>query len=410
LGGVIAGVVGAQLVRRLSSARPRLPVPQEALVGLVLDSVDAAITVYDREGRLIRANKYAQVISGYSEAELADPEVMRAVIPPEDYPKLAAFLDQPKLAHFPRPNVNFWISKSGARRLMRWSNVALDDGKGGVLLVVCIGFDITAQRQFEQDLIETRNRAQEANVAKSMFLANMSHELRTPLNAIIGFSQLIRDRLIGVSPEKSAEYAGDIYDSAVLLLDLINDILDMSKLEANKAVVEPQEIDVVALIAACIRLVRQRAQEAGIKIIQRIDADLPHLHADERMVKQVLLNLLSNAIKFTPRTGTVLVAAERAENGMAISVTDTGIGIPEAELANLFQPFHQAQSPRIQKPQGTGLGLAISKRLVELHDGQIALASAEGRGTTVTVSMPRARCIECTEVEGAVLQATGTEN
>jgi two-component system cell cycle sensor histidine kinase PleC len=276
---------------------------------------------------------------------------------------------------------------------MRWSNVALDDGHGGVMLVVCIGFDITDQRRFEQELIEARNRAQEANVAKSMFLANMSHELRTPLNAIIGFSQVIRDRMFAASPEKTSEYAGDIHDSAILLLDLISDILDMSKLEANKAVLQPTDIDVVNLISGCIKLVRQRAQESGIKIIQSIDAELPMLHADERMVKQVLLNLLSNAIKFTPATGTVLVAASRTgDDGMQISVADTGIGIPEAELLNLFRPFHQAQSPRVQKPQGTGLGLAISKRLIELHDGQVALASVEGRGTTVTITLPKARC------------------
>ncbi|MBW8760967.1 MAG: hypothetical protein JF592_00035, partial [Microbacterium sp.] len=199
---------------------------------------------------------------------------------------------------------------------------------------------------------------------------------------------------IEASPEKTGEYAGDIYDSAILLLDLISDILDMSKLEANKAVVQPADIDIVGLISGCIRLVRQRAQEVSIKIIQSIDADLPLLHADERMVKQVLLNLLSNAIKFTPSSGTVLVAAGRtSDGGMQISVADTGIGIPETELLNLFRPFHQAQSPRVQKPQGTGLGLAISKRLIELHDGQVSIASIEGRGTTVTVTLPMARCI-----------------
>ncbi|HVZ02101.1 MAG TPA: ATP-binding protein [Dongiaceae bacterium] len=371
-----------------------VPIPPDALVALVLDSVDAAITVYDGRGRLIRANRCAEQLSGYTEAELRDPETWRRVIPPEDYPTVSAFLERPKLANFPRPNVNYWVTRSGERRLMKWSNVALDDGNGGVLLIVCIGFDITAQRQFERDLIEARNRAQEANAAKSLFLANMSHELRTPLNAIIGFSQIIRDRLVDISPEKSTEYAGDIHDSAVLLLELISDILDMSKLEANKAVVEARNVDVVRLIAGCIRLVRQRAQEVGIKIVQRIDTDLPALYADERMIKQVLLNLLSNAIKFTPSAGAVLVTARRAEGGMEISVADSGIGIPESELLNLFRPFYQVQSPRVQKPHGTGLGLAISKRLMELHEGQIAIASVEGKGTTVTITLPAARCVE----------------
>ncbi len=154
------------------------------------------------------------------------------------------------------------------------------------------------------------------------------------------------------SPAKTAEYAGDIYDSAILLLDLISDILDMSKLEANKAVVQAENIDVVHLISGCIKLVRQRAQEVGIKIIQSIDAELPLLHADERMIKQVLLNLLSNAIKFTPSTGTVLVAASAAhDGGMQISVSDTGIGIPESELLNLFRPFTRPSRRGCRRPK-----------------------------------------------------------
>jgi PAS domain S-box-containing protein len=410
----VGGLAGALVYHFARQARRTagVPIPPDALVALVLDSVDAAITVYDGRGRLIRANRCAEQLSGYSEAELRDEETWRKVIPPEEYRGVSGFLAAPKLADFPRPNVNWWITRSGERRLMKWSNVALDDGRGGVLMVVCIGFDITAQRQFERDLIEAKNHAQEAYAAKSMFLANMSHELRTPLNAIIGFSQIIRHRLVEVSPEKSAEYAGDIHDSAVLLLDLISDILDMSKLEANKAVVEASDVDVVPLIAGCIRLVRQRAQEAGIKIIQRIDTDLPLLHADERMIKQVLLNLLSNAIKFTPRTGAVLVTAKRgSEGGMEISVADSGIGIPESELLNLFRPFHQAHSPRVQKPQGTGLGLAISKRLIELHDGRIALASVEGKGTTVTLTLPASRCVsEPTPAAPPALPLTGTGN
>ena len=412
MGGLLAGGLGVLAVQRLKRDRAA-PVAQNAIISLVLDSVDAAITVYNHEGRLIRANRCAQRLSGFTETELCNPETWKQIIPPEDYTGVVSFLEKPKLSDFPKPHINHWINKSGERRLMKWSNVALDDGDGGVKLVVCIGFDITDQRRFEQELIEARNRAQEANVAKSMFLANMSHELRTPLNAIIGFSQVIRDRMFEASPQKTAEYAGDIHESGQLLLELINDILDMSKLEANKAVIQPENIDAVHLISGCIKLVRQRAQEVGIKIIQSIDAELPLLHADERMVKQVLLNLLSNAIKFTQSTGTVLVAASiTSEGNMQISVSDTGIGIPESELLNLFRPFHQAHSPRVQKPQGTGLGLAISKRLIELHEGQVSIASIEGRGTTVAVTLPRARCLvkenRALEPVADTLRPTGT--
>ncbi len=168
MGGVLAGGLGVLAAQRLKRDRAS-PIAQSAIISLVLDSVDAAITVYNRDGRLIRANRCAQRLSGFTEAELCDPETWKLVIPPEDYSKVAGFLQKPKLSDFPKPHVNYWISKSGERRLMRWSNVALDDGHGGVMLVVCIGFDITDQRRFEQELIEARNRAQEANVAKSMF-------------------------------------------------------------------------------------------------------------------------------------------------------------------------------------------------------------------------------------------------
>ena len=409
----LGGLAGAAVCHLAGKMRKPAagPIPPEALTALVLNSVDAAITVYNGHGQLIRANRCAEQLSGYSEAEMQIPATWAKLIPPEEYHVVSGFLDRPKLADFPRPNVNSWITKSGERRLMKWSNVALDDGHGGVLMVVCIGFDITAQHRFEHDLIEARNRAQEANAAKSLFLANMSHELRTPLNAIIGFSQVIRDRLFDLSPAKAAEYAGDIYDSAVLLLDLISDILDMSKLEANKAVVDAREVDVAALINGCMRLVGQRAQEVNIKLMQRIDTGLPLLHVDERMIKQVLLNLLSNAIKFTPRAGTVLVTAKRTTEGdLQISVADSGIGIPAGELPYLFRPFHQVQSPNVQKAQGTGLGLAISKRLIELHEGQIALASTQGKGTTVTVTVPRARCLEREPEVVATLPRTGTAN
>jgi PAS domain S-box-containing protein len=412
--GILGGCLGSFVFHRWRRHRLSSNASQAAIVDLILDSVDAAITVYDRNGTLVRANKGAERLSGYTAAELKAPGATRRLIPAEDHAEVASFLERPKLSDFPRSNTNHWIGKAGERRLMKWSNVALDDGEGGVLLVVCIGFDITDQRQFERDLIEARNRAQEANIAKSMFLANMSHELRTPLNAILGFSEIIRHRLIEASPEKTAEYAGDIHDSAILLLDLINDILDMSKLEAQKAVLEPRSIDAVALIAGCIKLVRQRAQESGIKLIQRIDGVLPLLFADERMVKQIVLNLLSNAIKFTSRNGSIVVSVSRpAAGGMEICVADTGVGIPEPELAKVFLPFHQVSSSRHEKPQGTGLGLAISKRLIELHNGAIAIASAEGRGTAVTVVMPDERCIERiageTTAELAIEQrATGT--
>ena len=235
--------------------------------------------------------------------------------------------------------------------------------------------------------------AQTSSRAKTEFLANISHELRTPLNAIIGFSDIMRhQKLIVSDPEKFQEYANDIHESAIHLLDLINDILDLSKIEASKLELNEQVIDVPKVVASCITVIRERAQEGGLSLKDDVPADLPGLYGDERKLKQILINLLSNAVKFTLEGGGVTVTVEAGpEIGFIFRVADTGIGIAAEDLEKALAPFGQVDSKLARRYEGTGLGLPLTAALVDLHGGTLDIDSAVGKGTTVTITFPSSR-------------------
>ncbi|MCB1907876.1 MAG: HAMP domain-containing protein [Rhodocyclaceae bacterium] len=223
---------------------------------------------------------------------------------------------------------------------------------------------------------------------KSDFLANMSHELRTPLNAIIGFSEALLERMFGELNDKQDDYLKDIHSSGLHLLSLINDVLDLSKIEAGHMELECSDFDVAASLEAAVILVRERAQRHGIALGLDVDPALGCLHADERKFKQVLLNLLSNAVKFTPDGGAVTVTGKRVEAGVEIAVADTGIGIAPQDQETVFEEFRQVGRSYTHKQEGTGLGLALTRRIVELHGGRIWLESVPGKGSTFTFLLP----------------------
>ena len=238
------------------------------------------------------------------------------------------------------------------------------------------------------EIQEKTQQLEIANRHKSEFLANMSHELRTPLNAVIGFSEVLLERMFGEVNEKQEEYLQDILSSGKHLLSLINDILDLSKIEAGRMELEALPFDLPAALDNALTLIKERAARNSIGLAVHVDPRIGEVVADERKVKQVLLNLLSNAVKFTPEGGTITMTAILNGGMVEISVADTGIGIAPEDQAAVFEEFRQVGTDYARKREGTGLGLALARRLVELHGGALTLQSELGKGSTFTFTIP----------------------
>ena len=288
---------------------------------------------------------------------------------------------------------------------LHWESASIApvrDEEGAVTHFVAVKEDITRRKLAEIELMAAKERAEAANIAKSRFLATVSHELRTPLNAILGFSEVIKEG--GTEPamvERYADYARHIHTNGTHLLDLINDLLDLAKIEAGKFELHETFFDIEEVVAEAMEMLRSRAEAGRLLVSVDIAPNLPLLRGDDRAARHILINLLSNAVKFTPEGGTVTVTAGLDDHGLpAIAVADTGIGIAPEDIPKVLEPFGQVDTALSRRHDGTGLGLPLCRHLIELHGGHLDIASSVGVGTTVTVRFPRDRIVTTPAVDG----------
>jgi PAS domain S-box-containing protein len=371
-------------------------------------SIDALVTT-DPNGMITDVNRQMETLTGFTRDELIGAPIKNFFTDPQ----LAEASIQLALAQKKLTNYELTVrDRDGRETVVSYNATTFYDRNGKLQGVFAAARDVTELKQFERSLQEKNVELQHATRMKSEFLATMSHELRTPLNAIIGFSEALKDGLIGELSDTQKEYIGDIFSSGQHLLSLINDILDLSKVEAGMMTLELEDVDVKSLLSGSLSIVKEKAATQRIHVEIETGEDLGAPRLDMRKTKQIVYNLLSNAIKFTPTGGHVTMRARRvtrsavgtlgkgwpvhrfplADNQyqefLEISVSDTGIGISEANMAKLFQPFIQIDSGLARKFGGTGLGLAMVKQMAELHGGTVALASAEGKGATFAAWLP----------------------
>ena len=301
-----------------------------------------------------------------------------------------------------RPTVEFVWIEMRCRPLEQANNDSNGQDRREVVAVLR---DVTERKAHQQALLDAHAEAERANAAKSRFLATMSHELRTPLNAIIGFSEmLMKERELALDAKRRHEYAGLINGSGHHLLSVVNGILDMSKIETDNFEIMPEPFAPAQVVAACCRLLELPAREAGVQLHRLVADELPEMIADKRAVNQILLNLLSNAIRFTERGGTVAISARAEAAHITFAVEDNGVGISDADLARIGEPYFQAGGSYDRRQGGTGLGLSIVKGLVRLHGGELTIRSRVGEGTRVSVRLP----LDCERARSAIKPAATT--
>ena len=382
--GLLALILGGARAIWGLIARLREAEQERALIARFAAELPILALALDREGVVEAA--YGSGLPGLDDAAL-DAGLVKAATP-EDRALLRATLWE-AMDHGAAETV-FRPAASPGRRIGLSLRRSGEEGLSAVLREIVAGADTPSTVPDERlaSVVAERDAAVASAQAKARFLANMSHELRTPLNAIMGFSDIMRSRLFGDLSTRYGEYAELIHESGRHLLDLINDVLDMSKIEADRYVLSLEDFDAREPVAGALRLVRLQADEAGVTLRGVLPSDPLIVEADRRAMKQTVLNLVSNALKFTPRGGQVTVSLTAVDaRTLELSVADTGVGIAEEDLARLGQPYEQAGAAA-QRAMGTGLGLSLVKALAQLHGGSMAIESQIGEGACVTVRLP----------------------
>jgi signal transduction histidine kinase len=361
---------------------------ENVLLQTTLENIGEGLSVFDSQGHLVARNsKFCELLQLPPDLPVGTPlrevlmlQAARGDFGDSDIEDEVAY----RLGQFflDVPIVKERISRSGRILQIRRSRMP----GGGIVSVYS---DITEIKLSERNLVEARSLAELANRSKSEFLANMSHELRTPLNAIIGFSEIISKELFGpIGNQKYLEYITDIHKSSLHLLSIINDVLDMSKIEAGKLELSQERLVIQNVICGVVRMMQEQAVSRGIELALQLPQEELGIWADERAIKQVFLNLLSNAIKFSKPGGKIFIRAGVDPAGIAVvEFEDHGIGMNEEEQERALQPFGQAQPATTRNYGGTGLGLPITKGLIEAHGGRLTIKSSAGCGTTVSVTL-----------------------
>ena len=364
----------------------------------VVEGSAQGIIVRTGKDVLYMNDSFARMV-GYSSARecMSAESSPNSLIHPDDVPTVVRHLQARLSGQEAISNYEFRLVRRDGAILWVETYAAMVEWDGQPASLSWIT-DISRRKAMEGELLKSKEAAEYANRSKTDFLANMSHELRTPLNAIIGFSEVIKNEMFGPAGARYVDYARDIHDSGQHLLEIINDILDLAKLEAGKLELHESDIAIGALADQCLALLRGRAAEGRVNLVTNLQADLPLLRADRRAIKQVLLNLLSNAVKFTPPGGSVTIACQHNVTGeLDLAVSDTGIGMSEADIAVALSPFGQIDSSLARQHQGTGLGLPLCKSLLDLHGAQLIVASVPDMGTTMTARFPASRVLARSE-------------
>jgi PAS domain S-box-containing protein len=360
-------------------------------ISTILDTASALVVVLDHGGRVVRLNRACETLTGYTQNELRGKIPWEILVAEDQQEKIRRIFSE--LIQDARPSQYEleWISKKGDHRLIDWSNSTIKNKKGDVTYVIETGVDITERKAAEQALILARDKAEQANRAKSEFLSRMSHEFRTPLNAILGFSQLLESDTEAPLTSIQCESVEEILHAGSHLLDLINEILDLSRIESGRMDLSIEPVAVEPLIRASVSLIQTLAEQRKIRVlVEPVPVEAALVMADAVRLKQVVLNLLSNAIKYNKDGGSVHITCTQEKTDQVwISVIDSGAGMSDEQLAMLFEPFERLDADLKAIP-GTGIGLALSKRLTELMGGAIGVSSVQGQGSTFWLCLAKA--------------------
>ena len=367
-----------------------------SLLTSIFDASEVGIIVTDHNHRMVRVNENFVRTFGWSRDDLIGEDF--TVLNTPDEIKMAVVNHDNFIRNGGRASGECKITrKDGTVANALFTSATLELSQKRRFLVTTL-MDITMRKRMEMSLRVAKDQADAANTAKSAFLANMSHELRTPLNAILGFSEIMMNGTFGkIQNERYIEYMEDIHMSAAHLLEIINDVLDMSKIEAGRVELDETDIDVHELVESATRIISSRAFSAGIEVETDIESDIPKIKGDTRLIKQILINLLSNSVKFSDSDTKITVRAYLDEDlGITIIVKDGGKGIPKEKIQEAMEPFGQIRDPSHASEhgeKGTGLGLPLAKAMMDLHGGVLHLQSKLGEGTTVSLYFPRQRVI-----------------